>query len=65
MSHENIELNNLTRSQLDYPWGRNTDQVLTGHSGSGSGGYAHHILKYASKELFNIPLSELNWKATR
>lgn len=65
MAQENIQFNNLNRSGLDYPWGRHSDHILTGHMGSGSGGYAHHILAYAAKEIFNIELTEMNWKATR
>lgn len=65
MAQENVQFSNLFRSPIDYPWGRNTDHVLTGHIGSGSGGYAHHILVYAAKELFNMELTEMNWKATR
>lgn len=35
------------------------------NSGSGSGGYAHHIFCYAARELFNININEVEFKPLR
>uniref|UniRef100_A0A8C6Y6U4 Cytosolic iron-sulfur assembly component 3 n=1 Tax=Naja naja TaxID=35670 RepID=A0A8C6Y6U4_NAJNA len=35
------------------------------HSGGGSGGYLEHIFKYAAKELFGIPVTELHYKTLK
>lgn len=35
------------------------------NSGSGSGGYAHHIFCYAARELFNINIDNVEFKPLR
>lgn len=34
-------------------------------SGSGSGGYAHHIFCHAAQELFNINIDKVEFKPLR
>lgn len=64
MVQKSIIFSDLERQPLDFPWGKTSD-VLMGHEGSGSGGYAHHILNYAAQELFGIKLEEMMWKTVR
>ncbi|KAK6638350.1 hypothetical protein RUM44_008779 [Polyplax serrata] len=64
ISEEKISLINLQRQKLDFPWGQRMNTII-GHAGSGSGGYAHHILVNAAQTLFGIELEELNWKTVR
>ncbi|KAL0272081.1 UNVERIFIED_CONTAM: hypothetical protein PYX00_005190 [Menopon gallinae] len=61
LAEQNISLPEISATELDYPWGNYSDSVLYGHSGSGSGGYAHHILIHAAREIFGVELTELNW----
>ncbi|KAK9512217.1 hypothetical protein O3M35_000686 [Rhynocoris fuscipes] len=61
-------LNSESNAEIDWPWKNiNPYQTLHRHEGSGSGGYAHHILAHAKKELlgFNgdIPFETVNRKS--
>jgi len=42
----------------------NNSKLFTS-SGSGSGGYAHHIFCYAAHELFNINIDKVEFKSLR
>jgi len=42
----------------------NNSKLFT-NSGSGSGGYAHHIFCYAAHELFNINIDKVEFKPLR
>jgi len=48
-------INNLTEDNYN----------LFTNSGSGSGGYAHHIFCNAAKELFNINIDKVEFKPLR
>jgi hypothetical protein len=48
-------INNLTKDNYN----------LFTNSGSGSGGYAHHIFCNAAKELFNINIDKVEFKPLR
>lgn len=48
-------INNLTQDNHN----------LVTNSGSGSGGYAHHIFCNAAKELFNINIDKVEFKPLR
>lgn len=61
---ESLSLNNVKPSPLDYPWGL-PKSTLTANDGSGSGGYAHSIFKYAAKQLFNQEINQLEFKNLR
>ncbi|XP_044271400.1 probable cytosolic Fe-S cluster assembly factor CPIJ010948 [Tribolium madens] len=62
-------LENLEQSQFSQPWllKQDTDVVpnLTRRLGSGSGGYADHIFKYAAKELFGFEVENLEYHNLR
>lgn len=40
------------------------DEFLS-HSGSGSGGYLHHVFSYAAKQLFGEDVKELTYKTLK
>lgn len=40
------------------------DEFLS-HSGSGSGGYLHHVFSYAAKHLFGEDVKELTYKTLK
>lgn len=42
----------------------NNSELLT-NSGSGSGGYAHHIFCYAAHKLFNVNIDKVEFKPLR
>lgn len=69
LQKENIELSTLGNSTLSQPWSseENNDHLpkLVKHIGSGSGGYADYIFKYAAKELFDIECENLKYKTLR
>ncbi|KAJ8889848.1 hypothetical protein PR048_009352 [Dryococelus australis] len=60
---EGVELDGVVSAPLDCPWG--AAQGLWSHSGSGSGGYAHHIFTHAAKELFGEDISAVQFRALR
>lgn len=62
LNEQNILLPELSASELDYPWGNHSGTVIWGHSGSGSGGYAHHVLVHAAREILSEELTELKWQ---
>ncbi|KAL3269620.1 hypothetical protein HHI36_008684 [Cryptolaemus montrouzieri] len=67
LQKENISLNSLQDSTFFNPWNHTGENIpkLTKHVGSGSGGYADHIFKFASKELFGIECEEVEYKELR
>lgn len=61
-------LNEITPSQFENPWFKDNCAVidgLQGHEGTGSGGFADHIFKYAARELFGEECSKLEYKDLR
>ncbi|KAJ8917866.1 hypothetical protein NQ315_010779 [Exocentrus adspersus] len=66
---DGISLDTLSNSTFSQPWLLKDDQeispLLTRHIGSGSGGYADHIFKYAVKELFGEEIENLEYKNLR
>lgn len=65
---EGLSLNSMEKAGYSEPWSKaNTTSlpVLKRHIGSGSGGYADHILRYAAKELFGIDFEDFHYKNLR
>lgn len=69
LEKDNIDLASLENSTTSEPWipTEVTESLpyLTRHIGSGSGGYADHILKFAAMELFGIECDKLQYKELR
>lgn len=66
---DGISLDSLDKSTFSQPWLLKSDceisPLLTRHIGSGSGGYADHIFRYAAKELFGEEIEKLEYKNLR
>lgn len=43
---------------------KNNSKLFT-NSGSGSGGYAHHLFSFAARELFNLDVDKVEFKPLR
>lgn len=69
MEKENVSLENFDNSTFAQPWFGDgifeSAPELCSHIGSGSGGYADHIFKYAAFELFGINVNEIEYKQLR
>lgn len=67
MQDQQTNLAEFPPSKIDKPFGvsDNSDAVLFGHDGSGSGGYADYIFHYAAKHLFGQPDVQLEYKNLR
>lgn len=64
----NINLETIAGSTFSEPWARGDNErepLLCRHIGSGSGGYADHIFRYAAKELFDIDNDKIEFKQLR
>ncbi|XP_077258657.1 putative cytosolic Fe-S cluster assembly factor AGAP009023 [Temnothorax americanus] len=56
LSQDGLVLNEIDEGEVKQPFGSYSEEVasrLWGHSGSGSGGYADFIFRYAAKNLFD------------
>ncbi|KAJ8960017.1 hypothetical protein NQ318_009453 [Aromia moschata] len=69
LEKDGISLDSLDNSTISQPWfvkGNNEiSPFLTKHVGSGSGGYADYIFKYAAEELFGEDIENLEYKSLR
>ncbi|KAJ8933935.1 hypothetical protein NQ314_013691 [Rhamnusium bicolor] len=69
LQKDEISLDSLENSAFSQPWLLKEDHdvtpSLTRHIGSGSGGFADHIFRYAAKELFGEELEKLEYKSLR
>lgn len=69
LEKENMTLDHFENSTFAQPWlGDGFSEVapeLCCHIGSGSGGYADHIFKYAAFELFGIAVNKIDYKQLR
>lgn len=64
----NINLETIAGSTFSEPWASGDNErepQLWRHIGSGSGGYADHIFRYAAKELFDIDNDKIEFKQLR
>lgn len=66
---DGISLSNLDNAAFSQPWllsdDKEVDPSLQRHIGSGSGGYADNIFKYAAKEIFGEEVQHLEYKTLR
>jgi len=64
---QGIIFNDIIPEQFDTGMNNITEDShnLLTSSGSGSGGYAHHIFCNAAKELFNINIDKVEFKPLR
>ncbi|XP_056641236.1 probable cytosolic Fe-S cluster assembly factor GI11683 [Diorhabda sublineata] len=68
LSKENFKLEDLEDGKFSQPWLPGEKDIIPSlikHIGSGSGGYADHIFKYAAKELFGKDCDNLEYKCLR
>lgn len=64
MVKEDINFDDIVPEKFDSGIKDNNSELLT-NSGSGSGGYAHHIFCHAAFELFNINVEKVEFKPLR
>lgn len=67
LKNEGISLGETPSSPFCEPLSKSCSQMATlwSHEGSGSGGYADHIFKFAAKELFGDDVANLQYKNLR
>lgn len=69
LTKSDVTLSTLENSTFTEPWifeeCREVAPKICKHLGSGSGGYADHIFRYACKELFNEDVDKLDYKCLR
>lgn len=68
LSKNGITLNSFENGKFTVPWFGKNEEVspdLRRPSGSGSGGYADNILKYAAKEIFGEAIHDFQYKPLR
>ena len=59
-----VDFNDLGSSPIDSLNGTE-DPVWSIPTGSGSGGYAEHVLRYAAKELYDVKLENITFQAMK
>lgn len=69
MEKENLCLENVENARYTQPWlcdeFSEVTPELCSHIGSGSGGYADQIFKYAAYELFGITVNKVEYRQLR
>ncbi|XP_076235520.1 putative cytosolic Fe-S cluster assembly factor GH10760 [Calliopsis andreniformis] len=68
LNEHNVILNEINEREIQRPFESQTENLkndLYSHSGSGSGGYADFILRYAAKNLFDETHVEVEFKNLR
>ncbi|PSN44495.1 putative cytosolic Fe-S cluster assembly factor [Blattella germanica] len=67
MQSEGKRLDSMDSVPLDFPWSKTQTfaSSLSGHRGSGSGGYSDLVFLHAARELFGNSSPELQYKALR
>lgn len=68
LENDGVSLRDVPEGKFSEPWKESQSQNfehIFAHEGSGSGGYADHIFKYAAKELFGDELHQLEYKILR
>ncbi|KAF5306147.1 hypothetical protein FQR65_LT07423 [Abscondita terminalis] len=64
----NLSLDHIEKAGYSEPWTQSDLvelPILKRHIGSGSGGYADHILRNAAKELFSVYFDDIEYKNLR
>ncbi|XP_011686464.1 PREDICTED: probable cytosolic Fe-S cluster assembly factor CPIJ010948 isoform X1 [Wasmannia auropunctata] len=68
LSEDGLMLNEIDEGEIKQPFGSYNEEIgnrLWGHSGSGSGGYADFIFRYAAKNLFDEDNVTVDFKNLR
>ncbi|XP_068575201.1 cytosolic Fe-S cluster assembly factor narfl [Cebidichthys violaceus] len=65
LEEKNVSLNDVEPAPLDTMCSSVSGDEFLSHSGSGSGGYLHHVFTYAAKQLFGEEVKELTYKTLR
>lgn len=65
LQNDGVSLADVKPANITNPWSQNSETTLWRHEGTGSGGYADHIFKYAAKELFGEHCTQLEYKDLR
>lgn len=68
LSEDGLTLNEIDEGKIKQPFGSYSEEIgnkLWGHSGSGSGGYADFIFRYAAKNLFDEDTVTVDFKNLR
>ncbi|KAJ1530517.1 hypothetical protein ONE63_005410 [Megalurothrips usitatus] len=70
---QNLSLSDIPPAEVDFPWLEGSSSTepcsykgtLVRHRGTGSGGYADHVMAVAAYELFGESSAQLNFKVLR
>ncbi|XP_025987991.1 probable cytosolic Fe-S cluster assembly factor AGAP009023 isoform X2 [Solenopsis invicta] len=68
LNEDGLILNEIDEGEIKQPFGSYSEEIgtkLWGHSGSGSGGYADFIFRYAAKNLFDEDNVTVDFKSLR
>ncbi|KAI4822018.1 hypothetical protein KUCAC02_007586 [Chaenocephalus aceratus] len=65
LEEKNVSLKDVDPAPLDTMFSSVSEDEFLSHSGSGSGGYLHHVFTYAAKQLFGEEVKELTYKTLR
>ncbi|KAM8844592.1 cytosolic Fe-S cluster assembly factor narfl [Spinachia spinachia] len=65
LEEKNVSLKDVEPAPLDTLFSSVSEDEFLKHSGSGSGGYLHHVFTYAAKQLFGEEVKELTYKTLR
>ena len=68
LNENNVPLSEINEKEVQRPFAPQMDKLkndLYGHSGSGSGGYADFILRYAAKQLFDEEIVTVEFRSLR
>ncbi|XP_019398249.1 PREDICTED: nuclear prelamin A recognition factor isoform X1 [Crocodylus porosus] len=65
MEQKNISLTDVTEVAVDSLFGDIKEVDIVRHDGKRSDGYLEHIFKYAAKELFDMDVNEITYKALK
>ncbi|TNN66143.1 Cytosolic Fe-S cluster assembly factor narfl [Liparis tanakae] len=65
LEEKNVSLSDVEPAPLDTMFSSVSGDEFLSHSGSGSGGYLHHVFTYAAKQLFGEEVEELTYKTLR
>ncbi|KAL6264396.1 hypothetical protein P5V15_004505 [Pogonomyrmex californicus] len=68
LNEDSLTLNEINDGKIEQPFGTYSKEIgngLWGHSGSGSGGYADFIFRYAAKNLFDEDNVTVDFKNLR
>ncbi|XP_075880173.1 cytosolic Fe-S cluster assembly factor narfl [Nelusetta ayraudi] len=65
LEEKNVSLGNVEPAPLDALFSSVCGDEFLSHSGSGSGGYLHHVFSYAAKQLFGEDVKELTYKTLK